>query len=215
MSRRNPRDGIYLTARDIPEVRQNEHLLEEAGRQLEQLAGLSGGLGNRSSFPAVADTAGSRTRLAFRPVDCRKIKRAAFPPVPETAVYRCSGQEDTGSWAVGGGGGDACPPSAGLPWELTNELWELLRQRNDQKPLPDKEELRYWEELLPECRVNAEQILKQLCSWGKLDILAARLRQEEAADSPTAAAVSSIRPAAAAPSHVKPRPRTGSKPSAA
>ena len=33
-----PRDGIYLTARDIPEVRQNEQLLEEAGRQLEQLA---------------------------------------------------------------------------------------------------------------------------------------------------------------------------------
>ena len=60
-----PRDGIYLTARDIPEVRQNEHLLEEAGRQLEQLADCLAAWGTGALFRLLTDTAGSRTRLAF------------------------------------------------------------------------------------------------------------------------------------------------------
>lgn len=194
-----PRDGIYLTARDIPEVRQNEHLLEEAGRQLEQLADCLAAWGTGALFrllqiPPVPERvwlsgpwiAGKLNGLRFRL--CRK------PLFTDAAGRRIPVFGPSGEAAV-------CVPAFGPDYpELTNELWELLRQRNDQKPLPDKEELRYWEELLPECRVNAEQILKQLCSWGKLDILAARLRQEGAADSPTAAAVSSTRPAVAAPS---------------
>ena len=202
-----PRDGIYLTARDIPEVRQNERLLGEAGRQLEQLADCLAGWGTGELFrllqiPPVPERVwlsgpwiagklnGLRFRLCRKPLftDAEGRRIPVLGPMGEAAV---------------------CVPAFGPDYpELTKELWELLRRRNDQKPLPDKEELHYWEELLPECRVNAEQILKQLCSWGKLDILAARLRQEEAtavsSALPVDAAVSSALPAVPAVSSAPP-----------
>ena len=152
-----PRDGIYLTARDIPEVRQNERLLGEAGRQLEQLADCLAGWGTGELFrllqiPPVPERVwlsgpwiagklnGLRFRLCRKPLftDAEGRRLPVLGPIGEAAV---------------------CVPAFGPDYpELANELWELLRRRNDQKPLPDKEELHYWEELLPECRVNAEQI---------------------------------------------------------
>ncbi len=169
-----PRDGIYLTGRDIPEVRRNEQLFGAAVLQLERLADCLADLGVQGLYqllqiPEIPERAWLSADWiraqwnSLRFLLCRKPlftgtdgrRRPALGPMGEPLVCVPSGGTD-------------CP-------QITDKLWELMAERNDRKPLPGREELRFWEALLPECRVTAEQLLRQLCTWGKLESLAARL----------------------------------------